>query len=362
MSKNWFKDLFGFAEDASRVRQLMTVSPAADGSGLELFSSANQRRFPIGSFSTLSVLALRAAFNRSLTECSTNTAEILPVGVFTYENIAIDDTRALHKDKPGAMFQAASQMNALEFPSPRVVPEDGITGYVFDRTQGPACALACAAGTAYRNYFHPMATDGREQQGQTADLQINNLDELENFLENSANHYWEVRNGYVFSTEERLAALNERLKSIPPDEMTSLIKIGLHSNVGVTDAESGDVRVSQAYCSALSCAYSGVDVEHWEPFATLVLNGMYEGTIMAALLNRESSREVYLTFLGGGVFGNKKEWIANAIGRAMAIAQSYSYPPVNQAISVKICHYKSVDREMLRLIDRAFAHHGGRSD
>ena len=35
------------------------------------------------------------------------------------------------------------------------VPEDGVTIYSADPTQGPACALACAAGSVYRNYFCP---------------------------------------------------------------------------------------------------------------------------------------------------------------------------------------------------------------
>jgi hypothetical protein len=34
-------------------------------------------------------------------------------------------------------------------------PEDGVTVYAADPTQGPACALACAAGSVYRNYFCP---------------------------------------------------------------------------------------------------------------------------------------------------------------------------------------------------------------
>jgi hypothetical protein len=52
-----------------------------------------------------------------------------------------------------ATFQCASQFNCLEFIAPHVVPEDGVTGYFGDRTQGPACAIACGPGTIYRNYF-----------------------------------------------------------------------------------------------------------------------------------------------------------------------------------------------------------------
>ena len=66
-----------------------------------------------------------------------------------------------------ATFQVASQFNCLEFVGPSVVPEDGITGYVMDRTQGPACSIACGPATAYRNYFVDMG----ELQGQRRHLQ-----------------------------------------------------------------------------------------------------------------------------------------------------------------------------------------------
>jgi hypothetical protein len=54
------------------------------------------------------------------------------------------------------VVQAASQFNFLEFPSPGCLPEEGISNYANDHTQGPACAVACAAGTAYRNYLVPL--------------------------------------------------------------------------------------------------------------------------------------------------------------------------------------------------------------
>ncbi len=51
------------------------------------------------------------------------------------------------------MFQVASQFNLLEMISPNVTPDDGIGIYENDPTQGPACAIACGAGTIYRNYL-----------------------------------------------------------------------------------------------------------------------------------------------------------------------------------------------------------------
>ena len=53
----------------------------------------------------------------------------------------------------GAVFQAASQFNALEMVGPGVSPRQGVASYAADPTQGPKCAMACPAGTVYRNYL-----------------------------------------------------------------------------------------------------------------------------------------------------------------------------------------------------------------
>ena len=72
-----------------------------------------------------------------------------------------------------SVIQAASQFNALEFPSEHITPEKGILGYEWDNTQGPACARACAAGTAYRNYLAPVPfdpADGNDQLNGVEDI------------------------------------------------------------------------------------------------------------------------------------------------------------------------------------------------
>jgi len=57
----------------------------------------------------------------------------------------------------------------------------------------------------------------------------------------------------------------------------------------------------------------------WEDFARLVLEVSYEATICAAILNGQQTghKRVYLTLLGGGVFGNWTEWILTSIKRAL---------------------------------------------
>lgn len=157
-SNCWFKDLFGFEESYPNLKDHIDFpSPNI------LRSKANNRTFPLGAFSTPSLHQLRQIV-------------LLKDSTFSYEHIVVDSIRELHSSKPGAVFQAASQFNCLEFPHYDVTPETGITDYITDHTQGPACAVACAAGTLYRNFFAPVLKDGLVvQEGQSENTQVESL-------------------------------------------------------------------------------------------------------------------------------------------------------------------------------------------
>lgn len=53
--------------------------------------------------------------------------------------VVTGDVRKMHQapEHAGALFQVASQFNLLEMVSPTVTPEQGVTCYQHDRTQGP---------------------------------------------------------------------------------------------------------------------------------------------------------------------------------------------------------------------------------
>jgi hypothetical protein len=66
----------------------------------------------------------------------------------TFEDVHGDISLFIrNKALEGSLFQVASQFNVLEMVSPDVGPEAGVTIYENDHTQGPACAIACPAGT-----------------------------------------------------------------------------------------------------------------------------------------------------------------------------------------------------------------------
>ena len=321
VASEWFEELFGFAEGEYTWTQSQFDS--VEG---YLRSRHNDRSFKIGKFSTPTVTELREQVKSGC-------------GASTLSHVVVSDALALHADaqNSGDMFQVASQFNALEFASPEITPEDGITGYAYDPTQGPACSLAAAAATVYRNYL----VHQNNQVGQTRDVQINNLGTLELSLEGGP--YWRVTNGYVESEEASLARLAVELSNHGRDHLTGAVRIAIQGQTQVAFAnrfeplENGHL-VSQAFCSAISCAYSRVETEYWEPLATIVLEAAYEGTLLAAAIQRaqgNGSGRVWLTFLGGGVFENREEWIRSAIEKALERTRDLG-------LDIRICHFQEL--------------------
>lgn len=310
---SWFEDLAGFAEtdyEATRVRLRVE--------GDRLSSLANNRSWRIGRLETPSLAELRERFAPKLAATH---------GQLRVRNLA-GDAHALHAqpELAGALVQVASQFNLLEMPSYHVTPENGVSGYEYDRTQGPACARAAGAATLYRNYFAPVG----ERIGQTREHQIDTLADLRSAL--PGGDRIAMRNGYALADTDTLRTIKAALEAASPAELDALrarLRIGLHWNVEVTAAGAPQGQtVSQAYCSALPVSYNRDSApELWQPFARLVLEAAYEATLLAGVINAVrpgGSNSVYLTLLGGGAFGNRREWITDAIRRALDSVRGYA--------------------------------------
>lgn len=335
---DWFEQLTGFPEHGfEATRQQFQLD------GRQLRSLANGRVWDTGLLELVNLQTLR----ERVRACRAQPGRLKLTNV-------VGDVRALHRDPTyeGAVFQVASQFNLLEMPDPSVTPEDGISGYVHDRTQGPACALAAAAGTLYRNYFVPVGTGS----GQTAERQLDGLFDLGQALAAATqmpmDSLYTWRNGYALCTAPGLKAISRILESCNEpelDRLRGLLRIGVHQDVEVTDAHGGSLpRVTQVYCSALPVAYSGLGRSHWQAFAKLVLEAAYEGTLWAAVLNaqRGVSKTVLLTRLGGGAFGNADEWIDAAMQRALTLANFH-------ALDVRLVDYSKPHASTVKLILQA---------
>ena len=93
-----------------------------------------------------------------------------------------------------------------------MVPEDGVTGYSSDRTQGPACSIACGPATVYRNYFVRGNGLPEGQVGQTAGAMIDNLDNLNRALGNEDGRMMKVQGGYTLASDAGLDALRVEIE------------------------------------------------------------------------------------------------------------------------------------------------------
>ena len=125
-------------------------------------------------------------------------------------------------ENAGALFQVASQFNLLEMVSPGVTPEQGVTRYEQDHTQGPACAITCGAATIYRNYFAPV--DGR--QGQTETRQFDGLYEVGVSLScatgRTVGSLWDMKNGYALCSRAGLDAISQHIEALGGDDVDAL--------------------------------------------------------------------------------------------------------------------------------------------
>lgn len=331
---DWFERLTGFRETTyDETRRRLAIE---DGM---LVSTATSVRHGIGELELVSLDELRERVGEPRASTSRLRVRLLS-----------GDVRALHllPDYTGALFQVASQFNLLEMASPRLTPEDGVTIYQSDPTQGPACAIAAGAATIFRNYFAPTS-DGI---GQTRSRQLDGLADLGRTLSEALHQpiesLWTMRNGYAMCSRDGLEKLTQYLGSIDDDALDALrgkLRIGVHSDVEVTDAPAAPrPRVSQAFCSALPVAYSDVPSRHWAAFASLVLEAAYEATLLAAELNarRGASNIVLLTRLGGGAFGNEEQWIQDALRRALLVGRNFG-------LEVRLVSYRAPSREMQQL-------------
>ena len=278
----WFERLTGFDERAAA-----DVASNFDVEGEWLTSRANGRRMRAGRFELPSLAELRKR------------RELFWSGHGLAFDQIVADVQALtaRPESSGAMFQVASQFNMLEMVSPSVTPERGVDGYENDHTQGPACAIACGAGTIYRNYFVPI--DGAI--GQTATRQLNGFADVAAALDVDI----EVRNGYTLATASQLQSIAAQLHGADEatrDRLMGHLRIGVQWNTEVTLAD-GRHTVTQVYCSALPVAYTSIAARGVGAVGATRARRHVRGHLRRG--GRQRRREtgnaaLYLTLLGAG--------------------------------------------------------------
>ena len=312
-SSNWFNNAFGFNEETYNITQKKLIELTKDNKINGIL------------YGQLKIIDLNELY------------KVLPSGIIQgkviFKNI-VGDIKEIHQDNniENATIQVASQLNCLEMINPRITPKHGITIYERDRTQGPISVICTPAGIAYRNYMLDK-----------------NIDLSENLLTFFKNYDltidWKVINGYLFTNEESLVKINKLLtnKSIRSEAKKKLL-VGMHNNLGVfIDNKLYDYTVNHVLCSGLPISYQNIDIEMWNGLSELFLDFYYEITLLIACYNNlknKSNKPCYLTQIGGGTFGMKKEYIINAVIKACNEIKKIGYN-----LEVIMVHYRNIDSD-----------------
>ncbi len=326
----WFEKLVGFKENnPEQVRKNIEI---VDN---KLISKINNNEFIFGKLELPSLEDLRN--QTDLTGKYHSKIKFSEI---------VGNIQTIHKDiaNNNSLIQVASQFNLLEMVSPNRTPEDGVGIYEYDATQGPACAISCGAGTIYRNYFANV--DG--QIGQTSTKQIDCLKEIGIELENEKNNHWKMKNGYALANKEGLKNISKQIRTKSENDYEYLkgkLKIGVQWDSEVTISKNKNL-ITQVYSSALPISYSGIETELWSDFAKIILEATYEATFYVALKNYERTKnnKVFLTLIGGGVFGNKRDWIFDAIASSI---NKFSKTPLD----IKIVSYGTSNPAITEFVD-----------
>uniref|UniRef100_A0A7S1MM81 EF-hand domain-containing protein n=1 Tax=Alexandrium catenella TaxID=2925 RepID=A0A7S1MM81_ALECA len=302
----WFEELFGFRE-----RDYVETRNKFDCCGEVLTSKVNGKSFHIGPFDLPTVAALRARRDKAIAAAP---SEFGGSGI-TFRNI-IGNTRELHlaPESAGAVFQVASLFNCLETTQAGRGPEAGISSYASRSAQGPMAAMACPAAAIYRNYF----VNGTGQLNNSVDC----LSALGRFVRNDEHKYWTMVRGYCLPVlpnhlaELSLAIAGDRDYQL---QAQSRVQVGIHWDTEVLD---GSHKVCQVCCSALPVSQMQQrPTSEWNGLAEALLEAAFKATLMAGTIvaaERGGDRvRVYLTAVGSGALGNQRQWIRQALHRAL---------------------------------------------
>ena len=222
------------------------------------------------------------------------------------------------EENNGAMFQVASNFNGVEAISERSFPDGDyfITNYTNDNTQGPAAAISAGGAAIARVLlpFYDKDTDPSRWR-QTSERQVEFLEDLKEYC--SVDNGYIVQNGSEAEPPEDGWELVKRVRvGVQVDAQVSFCGTNAwNQQMAVVPAAAGQ-RVSQVFCAAMNlCQRASGRANAERPtsarLAALLLEGAYRGTYFAAL--RHKVPRLYLTLIGGGVFGNDTDVILNTV-------------------------------------------------
>jgi len=223
-------------------------------------------------------------------------------------------------DNRDAVFQVASNFNGVEPINEDFHPSqnDFTEKYYLDCTQGPAASVSTAPAAIAR--VHAPFADRHTPVSEWSQTKTKQLNTLENMKE-----HFPVMNGYVtltgdepvFPESNSFEYLQLMWKSMICYHRRCQVTSGHRTqNILEKIEHNFSHTVDQILCAAINInqGLNGAinqrakDIENRCRF---ILELAYHSTYLSAIVNNRN--HIFLTLVGGGAFGNNKEWIYDAI-------------------------------------------------
>eukprot|EP01127_Copromyxa_protea_P013784 TRINITY_DN3733_c0_g1_i1.p1 TRINITY_DN3733_c0_g1~~TRINITY_DN3733_c0_g1_i1.p1 ORF type:complete len:1035 (+),score=186.62 TRINITY_DN3733_c0_g1_i1:133-3105(+) len=242
-----------------------------------------------------------------------------------------------------ALFQLASNFNGVEALTEAVPPNsaDFTTKYYYDKTQGP-CASISGGGAAitrvHAAFYHPKKDPSTWNQTDKAQL---------NFLQNLTSHF-PIKNGYVvYDGNEPKFPKHKKGKSQKWQKLLMSYNVCYHSGVEVclghrlpkeyeTQKDPAQV-IDQVCVAAVNMLQGNTGIKNlgfdptWEKMS-FILHTAYQGTYISAI--HENKKKIFLTMVGGGVFGNNPAKIFETIVKAHKMWGGHMKSPIEDVYLV----------------------------
>jgi len=343
---NWFQIIFGVKESKTNVYNHITCEENEGNSIIVCKNSGN--KYNAGQFMVrnISSFNLSPRGNGKLFIIAGNGRASKK-----FELIDVTINQSL-PENDGATYLAASNYNCLEFVNNYQTASHGISGYVYDPTQGPFCAIAAPQSILYRNYF--VNVNGK----------IGQIETEINLLENTP---VEVDHGYAIITRSD----EEKLKKSSFDwKDLNNYKVGVHRNCQLLLTKAKVPRFlsliqdpNRIVHHVYSAAFNFNGSVHESPFTREIRDQIIEASYRCAILsawensieypNRAGSNKLYLTLLGCGVFGNSVEDVARIISKCTDLI-------IDSGLDVYVvCFTDNTTREAFPILNSSIVRTGG---
>jgi hypothetical protein len=261
------------------------------------------------------------------------------VGGMSFETV-VCDVRAVQLDPKnnGDTVQVASNFHSLEQMDAHTSPEDTyLSDYTNDLTQGPFAVLQAPADLIFRRYLLPF-------QGPFSHDALDRGEWLLDMLCKLRGDPYRVKltwGGWADLGDSPLKTSGlspEQVADVSRNTASAVVMEAqiTHDAAGRMVNPEGDQRVNQVLCSTLDCNLH--DSPSW---SLAFLIAAYINTLEVAMMSK--SKKVFLTLIGGGVFGNPVSLIATAIAVAInTLADKLREHPVAMLLVLRTRHLESL--------------------